>query len=356
MKLIEHYIMAEIRRLVMIIVGFLIFIFASYSAQRYLTEAANGTLALKVVLDIVFYKVLIALEMLLPVGLYVSVGVALGQLYTDSEITAITAVGASPIRVYKAVMFLAIPLSIVVTIMSMYARPWAYTQIYQLEQQSQSELDISHLRAKMFNTNDNGRMILAEEINPDSNHLTDVLIYTSSGNKTNVYRAHSVDILDPSPVTPSVMLHSGTAYTLKHQGIDDSERIYHNLELNLKPLNQSVDAKRKAKSVLFLLRTNDPADHAEVQWRESRGVNAFLMALLAIPLSRVKPRQGRFSTLLPLTILFTVIFYGGNICRSLVASGNLSVNPGVWLVPIFMFVGLMILIARDFLLLQKLFR
>lgn len=58
--------------------GFLIFIFASYSAQRYLTEAANGTLALDVVLDIVFYKVLIALEMLLPVGLYVSVGVTLG--------------------------------------------------------------------------------------------------------------------------------------------------------------------------------------------------------------------------------------------------------------------------------------
>lgn len=74
--------------------GFLIFIFASYSAQRYLTEAANGTLALDVVLDIVFYKVLIALEMLLPVGLYVSVGVTLGQMYTDSEITAISAAGA----------------------------------------------------------------------------------------------------------------------------------------------------------------------------------------------------------------------------------------------------------------------
>ncbi len=68
------------------IVGFLIFIYASYSAQRYLTEAANGTLALDVVLDIVFYKVLIALEMLLPVGLYVSVGVTLGQMYTDSKL------------------------------------------------------------------------------------------------------------------------------------------------------------------------------------------------------------------------------------------------------------------------------
>lgn len=93
MKLVEHYIMRGTRRLVLIIVGFLIFIFASYSAQRYLTEAANGTLALDVVLDIVFYKVLIALEMLLPVGLYVSVGVTLGQMYTDSEITAISAAG-----------------------------------------------------------------------------------------------------------------------------------------------------------------------------------------------------------------------------------------------------------------------
>lgn len=94
MKLVEHYIMRGTRRLVLIIVGFLIFIFASYSAQRYLTRAANGTLALDVVLDIVFYKVLIALEMLLPVGLYVSVGVTLGQMYTDSEITAISAAGA----------------------------------------------------------------------------------------------------------------------------------------------------------------------------------------------------------------------------------------------------------------------
>lgn len=101
MKLVEHYIMRGTRRLVLIIVGFLIFIFASYSAQRYLTEAANGTLALDVVLDIVFYKVLIALEMLLPVGLYASVGVTLGQMYTDSEITAISAAGGSPGRLYK---------------------------------------------------------------------------------------------------------------------------------------------------------------------------------------------------------------------------------------------------------------
>ncbi|HBC7165029.1 TPA: LPS export ABC transporter permease LptF [Escherichia coli] len=325
MKLVEHYIMRGTRRLVLIIVGFLIFIFASYSAQRYLTEAANGTLALDVVLDIVFYKVLIALEMLLPVGLYASVGVTLGQMYTDSEITAISAAGGSPGRLYKAVLYLAIPLSIFVTLLSMYGRPWAYAQIYQLEQQSQSELDVRQLRAKKFNTNDNGRMILSQ----------------------------TVDVVDPSPEKPTVMLHNGTAYLLDHQGRDDNEQIYRNLQLHLNPLDQSPNVKRKAKSVTELARSVFPADHAELQWRQSRGLTALLMALLAISLSRVKPRQGRFSTLLPLTLLFVAIFYGGDVCRTLVANGAIPLIPGLWLVPGLMLMGLLMLVARDFSLLQK---
>ncbi|HBV0112685.1 TPA: LPS export ABC transporter permease LptF [Escherichia coli] len=339
--------------LVLIIVGFLIFIFASYSAQRYLTEAANGTLALDVVLDIVFYKVLIALEMLLPVGLYVSVGVTLGQMYTDSEITAISAAGGSPGRLYKAVLYLAIPLSIFVTLLSMYGRPWAYAQIYQLEQQSQSELDVRQLRAKKFNTNDNGRMILSQTVDQDNNRLTDALIYTSTANRTRIFRARSVDVVDPSPEKPTVMLHNGTAYLLDHQGRDDNEQIYRNLQLHLNPLDQSPNVKRKAKSVTELARSAFPADHAELQWRQSRGLTALLMALLAISLSRVKPRQGRFSTLLPLTLLFVAIFYGGDVCRTLVANGAIPLIPGLWLVPGLMLMGLLMLVARDFSLLQK---
>ncbi|CAI9389470.1 MULTISPECIES: LPS export ABC transporter permease LptF [Citrobacter] len=356
MKLIERYIMTSIQRLVATLVGFLIFIFASYCAQRYLTDAANGTLALDVVLNVVFYKVLIALEMLLPVGLYVSVGVTLGQMYTDSEITAISASGATPSCLYRAVIFLAIPLSILVMLLSLYGRPWAYAQIYQLEQQSQSELDVRHLQARKFNINNNGRMILARQIDPDAAHLSDTLIYTSSDNRTSIFRASSVDVVDPSPSTPTVMLHTGTAYVLAHQGRDDNEQVFRNLKLNLKPFDQSDEVKRKAKSVATLSRSSAPADAAELQWRESRGVSALLMALLAVPLSRVRPRQGRFSTLLPLTLLFVIIFYGGNICRTLVANGALPVTPGLWLVPLLMLAGLFLLLIRDGTLLWKIRR
>lgn len=348
MRLIERYIMFEVSRLVAIIVGFLIFIFAIYSAQRYLTDAANGTLALTAVLAIVFYKVIIALEMLLPVGLYVSVGIALGQLHAESEITALLAAGSSPLRLYKTVMYFAIPLGILVTLLSMFGRPWAYMQIYRLEQQSQSELDISHLRARKFNVNDHGHMILAATISPDTGHLTDMLIYTPSENTSSLFRAHCGDITNPSPLTPSVALHSGTSYRLDHHnGQGDNGQIFQRLNIQLKPLMQNPITRRKASSMTALRTSTDPGDTAELQWRISRGINALLMALLAVPVSRVKPRQGRFSTLIPLSLLFTCIFYGGNVCRTLVANGALPVIPGVWLVQILMLFGVGMLIVRD---------
>nr|WP_314425529.1 LPS export ABC transporter permease LptF [uncultured Erwinia sp.] len=353
MFLIERYIMVETRRLVMTIIGFLIFIFASYSTQRYLTDAANGTLALQSVMAIVFYKILIALEMLLPVGLYVSVAVALGQLYNDSEITAALASGISPVRVYKAIMYLAIPLGILVTLLSLYARPWAYAQIFQLKQQSQSELDVSHLQAKKFNLNNSGRMILSDKIDRHSQRLSDVVIYSATGSNTFLFRAHSIQVTNPAAASPAVILHAGTAYQLDHKGTEDHAQIYNSFNLHPKPIKQSTELKSKSASMAELSRSPDPADKAELQWRESRGISAILMALLAIPLSRTRPRQGRFATLLPLAVLFVLIFYAGNISRSLVVGEIIPIFPGVWTVPLMMLLVFIALIAQPASLLQK---
>ncbi|MEN1279956.1 LptF/LptG family permease, partial [Pseudomonas aeruginosa] len=112
--------------------------------------------------------------------------------YIHQSDDQLAVVGGSPGRLYKAVLYLAIPLSIFVTLLSMYGRPWAYAQIYQLEQQSQSELDVRQLRAKKFNTNDNGRMILSQTVDQDNNRLTDALIYTSTANRTRIFRARAV--------------------------------------------------------------------------------------------------------------------------------------------------------------------
>ncbi|WP_409282246.1 LPS export ABC transporter permease LptF [Pseudomonas putida] len=354
---IERYIIAEISRPVGLMIGFLTFVFASYSAERYLSEAANGTLPVNAVLQIVFYKVVIALEMLLPVGLYTSVAIALGRLYHDSEIAAMLASGVSPLRFYRAVLFIASPLALAVALLSLHGRPWAYAQTYALEQQAQSALDVTHLQAQRFNVSqDNGRMILAQDIDVGSRQLGEALIYEPDQDKSRVFRARVATVSDPDPTSPAFILQHGSTYTLQHHTAKDTELRFQQLRLQLKPLEQNADAKRKASPSEVLATSAETDDQAELQWRKSRGLCALLLALLAVPLSRTAPRQGRFSTLLPVALVFIAVFYGGNLCRSMVANAIVPLTPGVWLLPLTMLLGVAGLIARDLRLLAKWFR
>lgn len=101
-------------------------------------------------------------------------------------------------------MLLAIPLAVVVTLLSLYGRPWAYGNIYRLEQQSQSVLDVSHLQANKFNVNGSGRMVMASRIDPASHQLTDALIYSRSGKiPTCTGRIRWWSPILPRPVPPS---------------------------------------------------------------------------------------------------------------------------------------------------------
>jgi lipopolysaccharide export system permease protein len=353
MLLIERYIIAEVRRPVLVMVGILTFVFASYSAERYLTQAANGTLALQLVLDMVIYKVVIALEMLLPVALYTSAAIALGRLYHDSEVTAILASGASPLRLYRAIGLIALPIAIAVTLLSVYGRPWAYTQTYRLQQESRTDLDINHLLPERFNLNqDNGRMILAESIDHATGDLKNTLIYDPGNGSSRVFRANVASVVDADPDHPAVSLTAGTSYSLDHTGDKDNATVFNHMLLQLKPVAPELDNKRKSTSTAMLSVSPMPQDKAELQWRETRGVSAILLALLAVPLSRTAPRKGRFSTLLPIAMLFAVIFYAGNICRTLVANAAMPLMPGVWLVPLLMGVGLLAFIARDLAILR----
>ncbi|MBS0878110.1 MULTISPECIES: LPS export ABC transporter permease LptF [unclassified Tatumella] len=348
MGVIERYLMREIACQAILISGLLVVMFASYSAQRYLTEAANGTLALPVVLAVIFYKIVISLEMLLPVGLYVAAAVVLGRLHTDSEITAFFACGGSPWRVYTAVLFPAVVLALLVSVLSLYGRPRAYNQIYHLQQQSQSALDVSHLQANTFNQNNSGRMVLAAGIDPATRQLTDALIYSRTGNITRLYRAQRVTVTDPSPLRPGVRLQAGTAYRLDRQGRDDNLQHYNVLQMALKPTVIPLRTGQKSATVRQLLDVPVPGNIAELQWRQSRGINTLMMVLLAVPLSRCRPRQGRYAALLPLTLVFIAIFYGGNLCRTLVANNSLPEIPGGWLVTVSIAIVLLMLMFRDF--------
>ena len=79
-----------------------------------------------------------------------------------------------------------------------------------------------------------------------------------------------------------------------------------------------------------LLGSSDVAQLAELQWRISVLLLIPVITLIAIPMSRVNPRQGRYSKLLPAALLYVLYFVSLEFCRDLIAEGELSPVLGLW--------------------------
>jgi len=102
--ILDRYISWEIAKPLLIFCPGLVFLFANFTAARYLNQVADGTMSGDSVLLMVLLKAAIALEVLLPIALHLSIVVALGRLYTDCEMTALFACGVSPGRIVRIVL------------------------------------------------------------------------------------------------------------------------------------------------------------------------------------------------------------------------------------------------------------
>jgi lipopolysaccharide export system permease protein len=80
---------------------------------------------------------------------------------------------------------------------------------------------------------------------------------------------------------------------------------------------------------------------AELQWRLSLPILVFIVTLIAVPLARVNPRQGRFLKLLPAILLYMAYLTILIAARSALEKGKTPALMGLWWVHgIFLLIGL----------------
>ena len=98
---------------------------------------------------------------------------------------------------------------------------------------------------------------------------------------------------------------------------------------------------------MALLGSSDPGYVAELQWRISVIMLIPVLTLMAVPLSKVDPRHGRFARLVPAALVYGLYFMLLQVSRDAVEDGSLSPFIGMWWVHLmFIAVGL-VLLWRD---------
>ncbi len=339
--IIRGYLVREVLKPSVAVCGILMIMFAGYCWITFLDKAVNALIPGSMLATLIGLKVGIALEVLLPVSLYFGVILGLGRLYADSEIKGFMSCGVSPYRVLGTILVLSSVVAILVGGLSLYLRPLAYAQSYQLKAQAQSGLGVGNLDTGHFYERREGTLVFfAEGLDPETNRLQGVFVQSGHHDKLRILTAREAeDNIDPASGLAIPILYDGIEYKLTRGG--EIDHISQFSRLAIYPEEHILDYKRKAASTKRLWSSKSRKDIAELQWRFSTPFSTVLLGLLAVPLSRSLPRTGKYAKIFTATVIFAVYYFLSLMAKTLVGKGTLPLIPGLWLVVI----GLAVLVT-----------
>lgn len=331
--LINRYLSREILSPLVTICTILVVIFAGYSATRYLPDAADGMMTGNTVIALVFFKILIALEVLIPVTLFLSVITVLGRLHAESEVIAMEACGLNERSLVKSVLQLSFVVALLVAALSLYLRPWAYEKSYWLKADAEANFDFSRLRPGRFHEIGEDRyVVFLEKIHASKERAEGVFIEQRNDSFRKIIRAREAwQEIDPDTGEKSVVLHDGYHYELVDAVGSTSLFRFQNLRLILKPKEiESIGYRRKAATTASLAASSVAEDRAEFQWRLSTGISTILLGLLGIPLSRTAPRRGKSANIFMGVIIFAIYYNMTAMAKTWVEQALVGSFPGIW--------------------------
>ena len=329
---VRRYVVREIGSTLLAVLAVLLLVFAASRFVRLVAEAAAGRLPGEIVFPLVLVKLSVGLPVLLPLAFFVAVLLALGRLHRDSEVVAMAAGGIGIPRLACMVLPLASLIAAIVAALSCFASPRLAALEDSLTARARGEAQVTGLLAGSFNPFGDGGIVYVESIDEDGRIMRNVFVRISRPDRDEVVTAaRAYQALQGPGDERFMVLEDGYRYAGNPGRADFVTTRFERHAVRLDAVLR-LSARNSLDAVLTsdLWRSPDSEHAAELQWRVSLPLSAALLALLAIPLSRISRRQGRYAKLLFAVVLYFTYSNGLGIARNLVERGELSVWIGLW--------------------------
>lgn len=334
LTIIDRYLLAETLKTWFAVVLVLAAIMLGNTFSQFLARTARGEFDETLLLGIVFATSTSYFQTLIPISLLLAIMLALGRLYRDNEMAVISACGIGLARLYRPLLLFALVLALVAAWLSLSLGPQAKRKASQLREDARFATNVAATGSGQFQTMAGGLGALyAEYVAPDEAEMRNVFAWFRGRDGIKVIRAdQGYQRLDAATSEGDLLLVDGTRYegTAGHSDFHITRFRQHGLHL---PIARDVDkVSRDALPIGELLQSPEPRYQAELQRRLSLPVMVLVLALLAVPLARVSPRQGRYGRLV-IGILCYLLY--SNLLAAAgvwISEGQLPVYLGVWLV------------------------
>ena len=293
---------------------------------RLLGQAAGGRVPADAVLALIGFGAIAQMPVLLSLTVFIAILMSLSRAYRDSEMVVWFSCGLPLTAWVRPVLRFALPVVIVVALLSLFGAPWAQKKSVEYKEQLNNRDDVSRVAPGMFRESSGGeRVFFVEAASGEEGRVRNVFASSMQNGRLGVMVAangHSeVDGLG----NRFVILEHGRRY----EGVPGTPS-YRVMEFERYQIRmqskEAVTGPRLPKTLTFpaLLKEKGNLYRGELLARLSTPVLAVMLALLAIPLSFVNPRAGRTNNLILAILVYLIYSNALSVSQAWVAQGRLG--------------------------------
>lgn len=333
MRLLTAYITRDLLLSFIAILLVLLLVLMGGEVARLLTEALEGRISPDLVFKLVLLKVPMAMEILIPLSMLLSVMLTFGRLYHDREMDVLAASGISPRYFLRIVMLLALIVSMIAGFFSLYAGAWSMQQERQLLAEGQLRTHIKALVGGRFTPLPSSNGVFYAEKITSKGELSDVFIQLKQADKPDQLLLAPIGFFEHRDERTQLVLQNATVFS----GLLGDDKLMQQQAERLTiwlPEWQTKLSKMhiEAEDTLSLWQQrDDPKAMAHLQWRFFVVVSVLLLAFVGWKLSKVAPRKGRYSRM-AWGLIFYLVFTQLTIAyRSQIQAGSVAAYPGMLL-------------------------
>lgn len=355
MRTLDRYIFREVAVTCIAVTVVLLVILLSNQLARVLSQAAANDFPREIVLSLIALTSAGYLTVIVPIGFFLSIMLALGRLYHESEMAAIQSCGVGPVGLFRPIGLLGLGIAALLVWLSFWAIPEAASRAQQIRAEALRDAQFGALEPGRFRTFGGGSVVFYAERVDDNHILHNVNVFVDRtdepGNegKLEIWVATRAEQKGAGQADQTFILYDGRRY----EGVPGSGefRVIQFAEggipIRLGELSNSA-SKAELKTTSMLLQSSDPSDVAELQWRISTPILAVVLMVLAVPLARLWPRQGRFGRIGVAILVYFLYSQLLAAARTWVESSVVPELVGIWWVhAIALCLGLWLLVRES---------
>ncbi len=331
MKLLNNYLQKQCLKITAVVLFLLLLLMVGTLFTATLRTVARGLLPPELLFMELALRSVDVLTLLVPLAFFLGLLFALSQMYRNQELVIMHGAGVSTARIVRALLPLALLLTVLMTGLSLWLNPAAARLSAELINQSNQKVSLLGLTEGSFQPfyTDEG-VIYVGHIDTVNKRVENVFVNLNHPDRIDTLTAEYGYQFEENG-RRYVALFNG----YRNEGVPGG-RAYRVVKFERNDIllpdvgDRLVELTEQSRPSVELLHSDVLADRVQLHWRLVPVFSVLVLFVLAVALSKTSHREGKYVNLMVGLMVYTAFVNLLTIGRSMLDQAQLPLGLGLW--------------------------